>query len=269
MADIVCIPSRGRPKPSPTALHLVRGGVPYRIFVRHDEYNLYRKVYDRNDLVSLPRGTEGIAPTKQFILDWAIINKCRVIMADDDLKFFVRIPTGEKFIQAGPEDLEILCRGLFEALDDYTAIGIPGRFLANNLPRGFVDAKRLACFWAVDPVKVKKAGVKYGAVPVQVDLLFGLELLLRGHNVGLYCEAAHDQASGFGATGGCSTFRTAKVLADASRKMEEMYPQYVKTFVRKSSTFKSASENGERLEVRVQWSKAYKDGVNNARHQSP
>ncbi len=252
----VCIPSKGRSKVGETFKKIIK---PKKfIFVPIEESEEYRRTHDRSCVVPVPKAFSGIHLTRQFILDWAQTwGYDRIIMADDDLVISKRI-SDSKF-ERMEVDIDEACENLIMAMGaEYVALSLPGRFLANTLPRGVSPFKRLTTFWSVKPSVVDENEVRYGKVPVQEDILFGLELLLAGLKTGQYCEYAHDQAKGYEATGGCSTYRNEQMLRQSSETIARLYPEFVKTFVRKASSFKkSSNENGERLEVRVQWKKAY------------
>ena len=91
-----------------------------------------------------------------------------------------------------------------------------------------------------------------------------LQSLTRGFsNVVLndYCQ----NQGGSNTSGGCSTYRTPEVHADACYHLEELFPKFV-TVVDK--TTKAAWGGGTRKDVRVQWKKALEHGLAEQRRQN-
>lgn len=261
---ILAIPSRGRPRREGTWEQIpphMRAKNTF-IFVRKDEEKAYRAFRPLANLVVIPPTCVDLGRTFQWIIDWSIKRGAiKLMRVDDDLRMFARTNEG-KFIPAGEKDMEQMIATIASELDSYSLVGIPGRFLANHLPRGTTDNKRPACFFGFDLVDFAESGIKYGDIKVQIDIKVGLMLLLKGYSNIQLTEWAHDQK--FDQPGGCQLYRTAKVLNDSSIQLAKEFPDYVKIFHKQSSsTFKTASENGIRTEVRVQWAKAAKAGKKN------
>jgi hypothetical protein len=68
-----------------------------------------------------------------------------------------------------------------------------------------------------------------------------------------YCWNQRDS----GATGGCSTYRTAEMQAEAARRLAELHPNFVKVVTKKSKDTSTSWKNmKERVDVIVYWRKA-------------
>ena len=82
----VFIPSKGRPNNTTTKL-LSEQGVPHTIFVEPQDFDNYNAVLrPYATLVTLPENDRGLAPTKNFILDYAKERNIEhIFMFDDDL----------------------------------------------------------------------------------------------------------------------------------------------------------------------------------------
>lgn len=257
----ICIPSMGRAANQKT-LDSIPKHLKARtyVFVRKSDEDIYEVYKGWENLVVLSGECVDLGSTRQWILNWCWNNYIKVcVMSDDDLKFYRRQGDG-KFVPTN--NIEDLVDSLVECAKSITLVGIPGRFLANNLPRVSALNKRPACFFAINVEDVMKSGVKYGTIKVQIDIKFGLELLLKGYSNVQLTEWAHDQK--FDAPGGCSNYRTAKVLTAASHQLKKEFPDFVTVVEKKASSFKNASVDGVRTEVRVQWAKAAKYGANHA-----
>ena len=70
-------------------------------------------------------------------------------------------------------------------------------------------------------------------------------------------EWVHNQG-GSGSAGGCSTYRTPEIQAEAAHKLHEHHRPFVKVV---KKTTKTAWGGGERTDVIVQWKKAYKISI--------
>ena len=67
----VFIPSKGRHESRYTIKALERIGVPYRVFVEPQEYDLYAGVVNPENILTLPHHDQGLVVTRNYIWDYA------------------------------------------------------------------------------------------------------------------------------------------------------------------------------------------------------
>jgi hypothetical protein len=98
-----------------------------------------------------------------------------------------------------------------------------------------------------------KENITFGRVQVMEDFDVALRLLRAGYPNCILNHVAHNQ-KGSGAAGGCSTYRTPQVQAQAAHVLAALHPGYVKVV---EKTTKTAWGGGTRTDVNIQWKKAY------------
>src|SRR5215472_13327419 len=97
----ICIPSRSRPLNQKTIKGLSEELWPYiTLVVPFDQYIQYRQVTPM-DVKILPFDGFGIAAKRQFML--RLKESGKILMLDDDLKFYRRIEDGSRFLPTKPE----------------------------------------------------------------------------------------------------------------------------------------------------------------------
>lgn len=177
-----------------------------------------------------------------------------VLMMDDDLTFFVRRsddPT--KFRDGTADEFRAMLKQIEVNLQKYPLVGIASREGGNRVTDKYIYDTRILRLLAYTPEMLIKHDIWFSDIPVMEDFHVALSLLKHGyHNLVLnhYC---HNQA-GSGLEGGCSTYRTPEVQADAARKLADLHPGLVKVV---SKETKGAWGGGPRTDVQIQWKKAY------------
>jgi len=228
------------------------------LVVDYGEARHYRERYGDRVIVT-PKHICKIATTRQWIMENP---KDRyVVMLDDDLTFSMRKGKGIKLSRCEPEDLN----GMFQLLrkwmkeEEYMHVGISRQGGNNHVEENHIDVHRMNNAYAYDAKRFREAGVRFDRLLVMEDFDVTLSLLRMGYpNRVTYKYAWSQKASG--AQGGCSSYRTREVQADAARKLSELHPGCVRVV---EKTSKSGWEGMKtRKDVVISWKKAYEHGKN-------
>jgi TET-associated glycosyltransferase-like protein len=279
---LIVIPSRGRADPSQQVtlrnferLKIKRDTL---LAVPAAEYDRYCRIrFDGMRVVKVPGDVRGISETRAWIMtDLAIAEKQRyVCMMDDDLDFCWRPDMRDVRLSMadGPQTT-----GLLDVLEGWLKreqlvhVGVSARqnnhqfpsasdVGENGEPREWREAARMMNMYAYDTQFLRKNGLKLGRIPVMEDFDLTLQLLRMGVPNRVSYRWCWNQR-GSGKIGGCSTYRTAEMQADAARKLAEWHGDFVRLKI-KTSKKGSGSWEGmkERLDVNVQWQMAYRAGL--------
>jgi hypothetical protein len=244
------IPTRGRAARQETYKRLAQAGIQAKLVVPEAEAS------DYNDypIVATPAGVQGIGPTRQWIIDNA--EGDHVCMIDDDLSFFYRKQENPALLR-DITDFEL--RAMFSDIDHFLfahpLVGIASREGANRNTSEWVFNTRILRLLAYDVKVLRYEGIRFDTIPLMEDFHVALSLLERGHMNLVMNMFAQNNDKGSNSPGGCSTYRTSALQAEAARKLAELHPQFV-TVVRKEGW----KDMEERLDVRIQWKQAYEYG---------
>ena len=107
---------------------------------------------------------------------------------------------------------------------------------------------------------VKHLGYDFRRVVIKQDLDFTLWMLEQGIPNILINYYVQDQ-DGSNSEGGCSRYRTDEVLTEGAYKLASLHPEFVQVVEKKPKT---AWGGKSRLDVNIQWKKAYEWGLKNA-----
>lgn len=199
----------------------------------------------------LPEGLRGIGAVRQWMID---NSPGKVLMLDDDLRFFVRREDDKtKLRQPNEGELEE-CFDCIEAyLEEFPLVGIASREGANRNVDDFMYNTRILRLLAYRADILRERSIRFDRVPVMEDFDVALQLLKAGYQNLVLNSWAHNQ-EGSGLKGGCSTYRTMELQAQAANKLAELHPGVVRT-TQKST--KTAWGGGTRTDVIVAWKQAY------------
>lgn len=205
---------------------------------------------------------KGIGPTRQWILDHHDVDVLgpRLIWMDDDLKFYARRlddPTKFVFLERNPggEGWDNLMIDFDDMLDHVALCGLAARSGANRDTQPYRRNGRIFDLMAMDVNVVRQNGFRIDRMEFMEDFDFSLQFLTRGYQTLMLNTHCKDDR-GSNTPGGCSTYRTDERQAAAAHRLAERWPRYVQTSERppwRGSTV-------PRVDVRVQWAKAYEDG---------
>lgn len=197
---------------------------------------------------------KGISATRQFIMDYHVGSE-KLLMFDDDLKFATRRhddPT--KFRPSSAADVEEMLDLLWGALDDAAVVGLASRGGANRETAPWRVNQRLFDVMGFRVDILHEEGFRYRQQFME-DFDLQLQFLTHGFPTVMLNSYTKDDF-GSNTEGGCSAYRDAHGQMMASLELWENWPDFVG--IRKvKSTWDTI---GERYDVTVYWSKAFKAG---------
>lgn len=200
--------------------------------------------------IILPSGCRGIGHVRQHIID---ISERGVIMLDDDLRFAVRRrddPT--KFVDADSHSIVLAFAEMSSLFEKFALVGMSTREGGNRDTAPMAMNTRILRVLGYRADILKREGIRFDRVPVMEDFDVALQLLERGYQNVRVNWIVHDQR-GSNLAGGCSTYRTMDVQAEAARLLAELHPGVVQVV---QKTTKTAWGGGTRTDVRIQWKQA-------------
>lgn len=214
---------------------------------------LYRKYSTNNTYIcEHPNELKNIGEVRHWILEQFYPEP--VVMLDDDLEFFVRrIGDLTKFRKTTVADVAALVLDLEEQLTKYPHVAVATREGGNRITDDYVYNTRGLRVLGYNTQIVLDEGVQFNRLAVMEDFDITLQLLRKGHPNCIINWMVHNQG-GSGSAGGCSTYRTLDMQAQAAHRLKELHPEFV-TVVEK--TTKTAWGGATRTDVRIQWKKAY------------
>lgn len=217
------------------------------LVVNADEAGTYG---GRPELV-LPPEIRGIGAVRQHLCD--ICDGGKLVMLDDDLRFYVR-RTDEPTLLRQPLEGEV--ESMFNAIEamltEFPLVGVASREGANRNTDPMLYNTRILRLLAYNSGVLAKVGAKFNRLPVMEDFDVALQLLRAGYENVVLNQWAQNQ-EGSDLNGGCSTYRTTEVQAQAARGLAELHPGLVRV-VEKPAWRGS----GTRLDVQIFWKKALK-----------
>lgn len=253
----IYIPSRGRLLEQPSFKALSAANIPVQIVVPPAELVGYASRWGAHNVLPCP--VDGIANTRQWIMEHSPTDL--VCMVDDDLEFFHRKeddraklrPITDVELRRAFTELEQLLR------DPGTAhAGLACREGANRCTDSHIWNTRILRVLAYDRSKLMREHIAFGRMQVMEDFDVALRLLRAGYQNVVRNMYAHNQG-GSGSAGGCSTYRTMEVQAQAARQLASLHPTFVKIV---EKTTKAAWGGGTRTDVQISWKKAYASAQN-------
>lgn len=247
------IPTYGRAGRQETLRQLLRAGLEPALVVQEREYDEYKRRHPGVEIHCLPDSIRTIAPTRQWILENFDVEK--FCMVDDDLWFYHRReddPT--KLRDIAPEELKEAFGKMDYYLDEYPHVGFTAREGANRIVSKLMFNTRIMRVLGYNADVLRREEIRFDEMEVMEDFHVALSLLECGHENLVLNTYAHNQAGGSGDKGGCSHFRTPELQAANAHKLAELHPDFVKVT---QKTTKGAWGGGTRIDVTVQWKKAY------------
>lgn len=204
----------------------------------------------------IPMHIRGIAATRQYIM--RKIQDDHIVMMDDDLRFYRRRkddPT--KFSKITPIGTAHMLRKLKAVLHQHAHTGIAMREGANRNIDPTISCTRCARVIGYHRPTFLGTKVDFRNSEVMDDFEATLHLITHGYPNVVINSYVQNQ-TGSGTKGGAAEYRTLEVHAASARRLAERYPDYVKT---REKTTKTAWNGQTRLDVVVQWKRAYQDAI--------
>lgn len=205
-------------------------------------------------LMVLPDQIRMLSPTRQFILDHAVQNGLdKIVMMDDDLKFSFRQPGGLKLFAAVKTDVENMFGVLEDALDEHVHAGVSAREGNNRQLDDYTRIGRMMRVLAYRPKAVHDLDCRFDRLRTKQDFDMTLQLLRKGKPNYITFRYAQDQG-GSQAEGGCATYRTPEMMSEDAMNLHNLHPDFVKVVTK---TTKGAWGGGARIDVNIQWKRAF------------
>jgi hypothetical protein len=253
----VAIPSRGRAEHQPTLKALTDAGISVDLVVPQDQLGYYSR-WDSDLCTVRACPAEGIADTRQWIVDHVGAN-AQVVMLDDDLTFYKRrMDDRTKLEEITPRELFEAFRMLKLVLEKYAHAGFACREGANRNTDHYITNTRILRVLGYNRNVLEKEKIAFGRMRVMEDFDVALRLLRAGYENTIMNWVAHNQ-KGSGSVGGCSSYRTMEVQAAAAYKLKELHPGFVRIT---EKTTKTAWGGATRTDVQISWKAAYDSSKN-------
>lgn len=236
------IPSRGRPGlVTPTTLkHYGIHRNDIIVVVRLDEVGLYARPDGFNILV-LPKRIEGLASTRQWILEVASGVGGRHWMMDDDITGFLFKPNKAKFGGVREATKSNFYRMLEDA--DYhidsgaTVYSTQDRMsIARPSVRPFNEYTRIGQCMYIDHNECRFKGYRFDRTEIYHDQDLALQIVRGGDKTVTSNMFGHKMRPTY-AKGGLQTYRKQKVINAAAKRLCELHPGLVKLRWKKKHGF--------------------------------
>ena len=255
----IYIPTRGRIATQTTWNSIGDWARANACLVCPEDEMAYHMKYGRN---CLSRGDiKGINKVRDFIMHHAIDHDIeKVIMLDDDLIFGRRAsndaPNLRKTTQ---EEMEQLWQRMCNLLDTYIHVGVsPRQMNDKHFPAVTKYGMRMNAVHGIRPYDLSIREVYYSDVELMEAYYVTLSLFAKGQPNATIVDWTWDQRGGSGQSGGCSNYRTPELQEKASHKLAELFPDFVKVVEKETKT--GWDNMKRRVDVRVQWQRAFKAG---------
>jgi hypothetical protein len=139
-------------------------------------------------------------------------------------------------------------------LKRYPAVGISARQGNQHKEEDIVECTRMMNAYAFNTEVLKNNNIRFDKTKVMEDFHVTLSLLELGYkNAVIYSHCWNQRSSG--AAGGCSTYRTPKMQADAANQIAKLHAPFVKVVTKESKSSWKGME--ERTDVIIYWKKCF------------
>jgi len=255
----IYIPTRGRIETQTTWRSIGESARQKACLVCPEDEVKYHLRFNRR---VLSRGkVTGINNVREFIMDHAIEhNHDKIVMLDDDLIFGKRIDNKSPSLRKTTEaDMPYFFQRIELLLNMYNHVGVsPRQMNDKHFPNTLKFGMRINAVHALNPKQISKYDIRYNDVELMEDYYMTLSLFAKGEPNAVIVDWTWDQRGGSGQKGGCSNYRTPELQEKASRKLAELFPDFVKVVEKETKTGWEGMK--KRYDVRVQWQRAFKAG---------
>jgi hypothetical protein len=267
----IVIPTKARTDIQFTATQLITADAPENfdcyMVVPCDEWPQYESWVSKGFKI-IPTDAHGISNVRQFIMEKCKVEDNKIIMMDDDLRFFHRPMISDvSLFQATGQQIHEMIEWINDQLENFAHVSIPARTQNFQLTSRLERANSFE-LKTVRPYRIYayrkdiftgeelnfNAGMKINTMD---DFHMTLELLELGYPNIVSCQWAHDQCTS-NSRGGCSTYRDLELLKQSALNLKEKHLRSV-TVVPKTTRSSWGGTNDNpvtRTDVRIQWQKS-------------
>lgn len=267
----IIIPTKSRIDIQFTATQLITANAPENFdcyMVVPSNERLQYESWASKGFKIIPTDAHGISNVRQFIMEKCKVEDDKIIMMDDDLRFFHRPMMGDvSLFQASGQQLHEMIKWIECQLEQFAHVSIPARTqnfqLTSRIERaGSFELKAVRPYriyaYRKDIIVGEELNFNAGMeINTMDDFHMTLELLELGYPNIISCRWAHDQCTS-NSRGGCSTYRNLDLLKASAFNLKEKHPRSV-TIVKKTtkSSWGGTPDNPvTRTDVRIQWQKS-------------
>ena len=232
--------------------------------IRPIEVELFKQKYPENKLLILSESLpKGLGPTRQFVYDYYHKQKMKVITFDDDLNFIYKyyIEENDKIKWKSRPFTDQDFDNMFEDIEkelDTTFHGSLGCMSTmpnqKSYPKDYCGRGMTNLFYNTAKLP---ADIDFTRCSAAEDFDSTLQLLTKGFKNVIYGNYKVTEKAY--AAGGCTSTRTVETHNESQKLLQTLFPNYVKV---KEKVVKSGPWKGQtKLNVLIQWKKAYKDSL--------
>jgi len=183
----------------------------------------------------------------------------QVFMLDDDMYFYHRPNMLEpKLVRCKGGSLRRMRNCVLMYLQLHPMVGLSARQGNNTYNESVKYNTRCMNAYAFDFKVLRKAGIKFGRMPIMEDFDVTLQMLRKGISNAVLFDFCWNQ-TGSGKKGGCSLYRDSDMQSAAARMLKRFHPDYVKLVTKESKSQWQGMET--RTDVRIAWAKAAKEKI--------
>ena len=225
--------------------------------VPYDQVSSYVGVLqDNNKVMEIPRGVpQYLSSQRQYVMERCIKDKYKYVwLMDDDLTFFRR--KDMKLKKCKKKHIKEMFLDVRKHLESMPVVGVSTRLGNNRVTTDYDETNRVTRCYAMSTEAFKDVGATFAPFEpfLAQDFHMTLCFLNKGHNNRiLYTYAQEDIGSN--AEGGCSYYRSQKLQKRVSFWFADNHPEVT---VRAKSSKNWNGYEGARVDMTVQWKKAYK-----------
>ncbi len=270
MKTLYYIPTRDRAKRQRTLRNMPKG-LLFKTYVvcEEDQYDDYVKhnedIINRRRIIPFPPewgnfivdGYGCFSDKKQWILEGSDADY--IFFLDDDLAFDYR--TGSSLRKAGPQQVSEAFRIMRKWLqaNNMAHVALSAREGNNRVEEDDIIVGRAMRVCGFDANLLRKHDLKLNRVQLMADFDITLQLLEMGWPNRILYKYANGQRKS-NDKGGCSLYRTPKLMKHAAFALKDLHPKYVKVNKKKTSQPWAGFDTNVRYDVMVYWKNAFKWG---------
>lgn len=252
----VAIPTRGRVQRQMTMASLAGVDCRVGLFCPASEVEELASLHPNAEVVAQPAEDMAIAFKRPWVLRHLVHQGIdKVLMLDDDLRFFTRYTTDDGKYRLRPASTESI-QWWFGEMEQRLSVLVPhvgfGPRQGNHThPDGWQVGRMMLALGYHAPTVLRYA--EWGRVRTREDMDITLQLLRRGFPNAVTHEFVVDQVQ-YGSDGGCSDERTVESSDEDAVKLAALHRGFVRVVERNY-------RNVPRREVVCSWQKALAAGT--------